>query len=52
MSEKDTLRKGVVAGEGKVPSSPPRPSQNSGAASGNEKPAKSEKPSEGEKKTA
>jgi hypothetical protein len=52
MSEKDTLRKGVVAGEGRVPSSPPRPSRASRATSakGNE-PAK-EKPSEGEKQTA
>jgi hypothetical protein len=50
MGKKDTLRKGAVAGEGKVPSSPPRPSQNSSAASGNgNEPAKSEKPSQGEK---
>jgi hypothetical protein len=50
MSEKDTLRKGVVAGEGKVPSSPPRPSQTSSVSSdAGSEPAKSTKPSQGEK---
>ena len=27
MSDKDTLRKGVVAGQGAVPSKPPKPSK-------------------------
>lgn len=46
MSKKDTLRKGVVAGEGKVPSSPPRPSQSSGASSNETERTTSDDPSQ------